>query len=169
MRIAKIREKHRLLALWLVLPFGFISLTGCLLQLKSWIGAIQPKSYSSAVGPLETISAPSSWADLLAAAKGVPEAKVEGWADVASVDIKPKLGVARLRTKSNYEVQLDLSNAKILSAAPRYTSLLVSLHEGSFFGDALRLVVFIPASIALLFLNFSGACLLKQYYRRGVP
>ena len=167
MKPVTIRETHRFLALWLVLPFFFICFTGCLLQVKGFIPSLQPANLSSSNGSLDKILNPISLPLLLSAAKTVPEAKVSNWGDVDSVDVRPKLGVARLRTRNHYELQFDLANGSILSAGPRYTSLLIALHEGAYFGKMIHWALFIPVSVALLCLNFSGFCLLKKFYRKG--
>lgn len=167
MTIPKLRAAHRLLALWLVLPFSLMSFTGCLLQLKPWISFIQPQSQVSAAGALQTSVDLVTLPALLSAAALIPEAKVSAWSDIQSIDVRPKLGVARMRTKNDFELQVDLSNGKVLSAAPRYTSFLISLHEGVYFGKFVHNALFVPASVFLLILNITGICLLSRHYLRG--
>jgi uncharacterized iron-regulated membrane protein len=160
------RQWHRWLALITLPAFLIIVLTGCLLQIKRWIPAIQPESKKSSVGSLEKISSPVGWEKILSAVKGLPEANVQSWNDVKTLDVRPALGVARVRTKSGYEVQVDLATGESLSSAMRYSSLLIEIHEGAFFGDFIRNKIFVPTAFLLIFLTFSGLVLLIQHYRK---
>lgn len=61
---------------------------------------------------------------------------------------------------------MDGSTGGVLSIAPRRKGLLTQLHEGSFWGKAVRYYLFFPAVIGLLFLLVSGAISLFQDYQR---
>ncbi len=154
-----IRRWHRVLALLTALPFLVIVVTGCLLQTKQWLSSLQPKSQKSRAGPL---SQPIAWEALLNAVRGGSSAK--DWSDLEVVDIRPKLGVARARTRDGFEVQVDLVTGEVLSAAPRYTSWLIELHEGAFFGKIVQNGIFVPSAFALLALAFTGFWLLARHY-----
>jgi uncharacterized iron-regulated membrane protein len=158
-----IRRWHRWLALATALPFLVIAVTGCLLQIKKWIPAIQPVSQKS---PSGVLSVPIAWPALLESIKGVPEAKVSAWKDIQVLDVRPALGVARARSKTGYEVQVDLATGAVLSAAPRYSSWLIEIHEGAVFGDLVRNGVFVPTAFAILALSLSGIWLLYRHYRK---
>lgn len=158
-----IRRWHRWLALATAVPFLIIVVTGCLLQLKRWIPAIQPPSQKSATGAM---ASPIAWETLLGSVRTVPQAEVTKWADLQTVDIRPALGVARARSKNGFEVQVDLSTGKVLSAAPRYSSWLIEIHEGAVFGDWIRNGIFVPSAFALLALTLTGFWLLYRHYRK---
>jgi uncharacterized iron-regulated membrane protein len=60
-------------------------------------------------------------------------------------------------------VQIDMSTGKVLSTAPNYTSFIIRLHEGTYFGAWYNLIVVGASALALILLSFSG------YYMIGFP
>jgi len=160
---ARFRQFHRLSA-WLVgFPILLIVSTGILLQIKNWIPWIQPPSQKG--GKLT----PSLRLDaLLKASQSVSSANVREWRDIRSIDIRPLKGIARVRTRSDYEITIDLESERVLQAAPRRTSFLIELHEGSFFGDKVQYGVFLPAAVLLLILWGTGIVLLFRPWGMGL-
>jgi hypothetical protein len=149
------KKLHRLAAWTAGIPLLIISTTGVLLQVKSWVPWIQPpQKKGSATPPSINLNT------LLKTAQSVPEAGVHKWNDIRTIDIKPSSGVANLRTRSDYEISVDLGTGKVLQAAPRRTSLLIQIHEGSYFGESIRYGVFLPAAILLVILWITGIFLL---------
>ncbi|MCU0705448.1 MAG: PepSY domain-containing protein, partial [Fimbriiglobus sp.] len=96
---------------------------------------------------------------LLTALQEVPEAEVQGWADVDRVDVRPKDGIAKVTCKNRYEVQVDFKTAEVLQVAYRRSDLIEAMHDGSWFHDAAKLWVFLPAAVVLLGLWVSGLIL----------
>src|SRR4051812_12519669 len=96
------------------LPFLVVVGTGCPLQLKRGVPALQPPSSRSAAGNLDRIAAPIGWDAILSAVRSVPEAGVRRWQDIQAIDVRPALGVARARTMRGYEVQVDLASGTVL-------------------------------------------------------
>ena len=158
------RKLHRWISLLIAIPFSVVVVTGFLLQVKRWVPAIQPPSAKSERGGLRDIPKPLGWDGLLLALTSVPAAQIKSWADVKQIDVRPALGTARARNKHGFEVQVDMATGKVLSAAQRYSSLLVEIHEGAFFGDWVRNGIFVPTAIAMLILTATGIWLLFLHY-----
>lgn len=160
------RRFHRIFSLLVTIPFFAIVCTGVLLQCKRWLPSIQPPSQKSEAGALAHQTPPLQWENFLESLRGVKEAEIERWGDVKAIDIRPALGVARVRSKAGYEIQVDLASGKVLSHAKRLSSLLVEIHEGSFFGPGIRDFVFVPCAFLLLFVFASGLWMLITHYSR---
>lgn len=161
----KARHWHRKIALVTALPLLVIFSSGVLLQIKKWVPLLQPESrVSSQSGGLAAMEHPIDWEAILKSAKSVGEARITGWGDVKAIDIRPALGVARLRAKNGYEVQIDLANGWVLNSGRRYTTLLIEIHEGAFFGNGIRNGVFVPTAFLSVLLTLSGIGLLLKFY-----
>ncbi len=95
MRAAKINRKlHRVGAILAALPLLVIIGSGIVLQLKKFVGWIQPPTQRGTPG------APTLTLDgMLAAARSVPRAKVTGWDDIERIDVQPARGLAKVQTK----------------------------------------------------------------------
>ena len=93
---------------------------------------------------------------LLEIVQEIPEANVAQWSDIDRFDIRPNKGVAKVRCKNRWEVQLDLTSGELLSSKYRRSDFIESLHDGSFFADWCKLFVFLPNGIVLLGLLVSG-------------
>lgn len=147
--LSKVYRKFHRFAAWIsFIPLLFIITTGLLLQLKVWIPWIQP--------PIEKGSSTIPRVDfnvILKAGRSVPAARVQEWKDIRAVDVRPSNGVANIRTRSGYEVSVDLGTGAVIHAAPRRTDFLIGLHEGSFFGQSVRYGVFLPVATLLLVLG----------------
>ncbi len=61
--------------------------------------------------------------------------------------------------RSNYEIQIDSQNGKVLQVAYRRSDLIESIHDGSWFDDWVKLWIFLPAGIILLVLWLTGVYL----------
>jgi uncharacterized iron-regulated membrane protein len=130
-----------------------VILSGLLLQVKKQFTWIQPATQQGSI-PSETPLA--TWDQLLATARSVPEAKINGWADIDRLDVRPGRGIVKIRSKNRRELQCDLSNAELLATNYRRSDFIESLHDGSFFGDNAKLYLFLPNGVALLLLWTSG-------------
>jgi len=58
--------------------------------------------------------------------------------------------------RSNWEAQVDLGTAEILQIAYRRSDWIESIHDGSIFGDGVKLGIFLPAATGLLLLWIGG-------------
>lgn len=146
------RRLHRWGAIITLLPVGFIVLAGLVLQVKKQWTWVQPPTLrgSSPGEPGITIDA------ILNAARSAPEAGIETWADIERLDLQPGRGIVKVQARSSWEVQIDLATAEVLQVAYRRSDLIESLHDGSFFGEAVKLGVFLPSGVILFSLWLTG-------------
>jgi hypothetical protein len=105
-----------------------------------------------------------SFDQILAAVAAVPEAEVTGWDDVDRLDVRPAKGMVKVRCRNRWEVQVDASTGAILQTEYRRSDLIESLHDGSFFGDPMKLWVFLPSAIILAVLWLTGMYLFVLPY-----
>ena len=132
----RLRKYHRWGAIVAALPFLLVIVTGLLLQVKKEWSWIQPPTQrGQGQTPAITLD------QVLKAARSSPEAGVRGWQDVDRVDVRPDRGVAKVRTRGRWEVQVDLQTGEVLQTAYRRSDLIESLHDGSWFHDRAKVYV----------------------------
>lgn len=162
------RKTHRWGAILVAAPFLVVLVSGLLLQLKKDVTWVQPPTKRGA-GREPTLPMEA----LLAAVKRVPEAGVASWADVDRLDLRPRDGIVKVQCKNRYEVQVDFQTGEVLQVEYRRSDLIESLHDGSWFGDAAKLWVFLPAAAVVLGLWLTGLYLfalpLAVKWRRKPP
>ncbi len=145
------RKLHRWGAVVIGLPLLSVIASGILLQVKKQVPWVQPVEQRTDQG------IPSvDWGLILAAAKGVPGAGVDGWEDIDRVDVRPAKGILKIITTSRWEVQLALATGEVLQVEYRRSDLIEQLHDGSFYGDAAKLAIFLPAGLVLFGLWLTG-------------
>lgn len=145
------RRIHRWGAIAIGLPLMLVIGSGLLLQVKKQFPWVQPAEQRTAV---PTPGVP--WDVVLAAAKAMPQAGVTGWEDIDRVDVRPGKGILKVITHSRWEAQLALADGAVLQVAYRRSDLIEQLHDGSFFGDAAKLWIFLPSGIVLFALWATG-------------
>ncbi len=148
------RKLHRWGAIAVILPFTLVLATGLLLQIKKQWSWVQPPTMRSDEPGLEI-----GFDGILNAARGVPEAGIASWDDVDRIDVRPSRGIAKVRGRSRWEVQVDTRTGAVLASAYRRSDLIESLHDGSFFGDWAKLWVFLPAGLVVAGLTATGVWL----------
>jgi CubicO group peptidase (beta-lactamase class C family) len=148
------RRLHRWGAVAVFLPLACVVATGLLLQVKKQVPWVQPAEHRT-----DATTPAVDWDLMLNAAKAVPGAGVESWADIDRVDVRPGKGLLKVVTTSRWEVQIKIDDGSILQTAYRRSDLIESIHDGSFFGDPVKLWVFLPAGIVLFCLWLTGAWL----------
>lgn len=153
------RKLHRWGAVVVAAPFLLVIGTGVLLQVKKEVAWVQPPTRKGAGKEPAVV-----FAVILEAVKGVPEAGVRSWDDVDRIDVRPKDGVAKVQCQNRYEVQVDFRSGEVVQVAYRRSDLIESLHDGSFFHDAAKLYVFLPAAVVLLGLWVTGVYLFVLPY-----
>ena len=153
------RKLHRWGAVVVALPFIVVLVTGGILQLKKNSGWIQPPSQVGTAGELSI-----DFDHILEAARGVPGAGIETWADIVRLDVRPSKGMVKVRCKNRLEIQIDTATGEILQVAPRRSDLIESIHDGSFFHESAKLWVFLPAALVLTGLWFTGLYLFVRPY-----
>lgn len=143
----------------MALPFSVIVVTGLIMTSRGYNTWVQP-AYPEFKAQLKL-----NFDDILKISQGVPEAKIKTWTDISQIDIRPTTGNIRVRSKSdNWELQINGETGEITSSAPRRQSMLVSIHEGAYFGPFVRYWIFLPSSIGVFFLLLSGIYLLLKHY-----
>ncbi|MFT5051591.1 MAG: putative iron-regulated membrane protein [Chlamydiales bacterium] len=148
------RRLHRWGAALVALPVVVILVTGVILQLKKDVDWVQPPTqYGTAVTPT------LSFEQVLEIVRGVPESDIDTWDDVDRLDVRPGKGMLKVRAKNSWEVQIDSSTGEVLQVAYRRSDLIESIHDGSFFADAAKLWLFLPAGVILLGLWLTGVYL----------
>ncbi len=145
------RRLHRWGAIAIGLPVLSVILSGILLQVKKQVPWVQPMEQRT---PVSTPAV--DWGLMLAAARGIPGAGVSSWDDIDRVDIRPGKGILKIITKSRWEAQLALADGAVLQVAYRRSDLIEQLHDGSFYGDATKLWIFLPSGIVLFVLWATG-------------
>lgn len=136
------------------MPVLAVLLSGVVLQLKKSSSWIQPKTISGSNQPPEI-----SFNKILSITTTIPEAQVRGWDDIARLDVRPGKGMLKVRCKNRWEIQLDARSGDVLQVAYRRSDLIESLHDGSFFGDFVKLGIFLPAAMVLVILWITGVYL----------
>jgi hypothetical protein len=153
------RRIHYWLAAASALPVLVILATGVLLHLKKDAAWIQPPERRGE-GTVPSITMER----ILEAGRGVPEAGVREWSDIRRVDLRPSIGMLKVTSKGNWEIQIDAATGRVLQSAYRRSDLIEQLHDGSWFHDAVKTWIFLPAGIALLVLWVTGIWLFLQPY-----
>jgi len=133
--------------------------TGILLILRSKFGFIQtptPKVESVAIEKVRTIS------EVLTKLKNnsIEES------NISSIIYKPAKNIYAIRTKDYQEIILHPETLEILSMGPKYSTLLIQIHEGTYFSKSVRDYIFLPTSLSLLFLWVTGMILFFRSEKR---
>ncbi|MEO5616479.1 MAG: hypothetical protein ABIS67_01800 [Candidatus Eisenbacteria bacterium] len=93
------------------------------------------------------------------------------WSDIQRVDVRPARHMLKVTSKSRWEIQLDTHSGEVLQVAYRRSDLIESLHDGSWFSDAVKFGVFLPAGMILSVLWATGIFLFVMPFwlraRRG--
>ena len=145
------RKIHRWGAFLVSLPFLIVIVTGLLLQVKKEVEWIQPSTEEVAIDHLSL-----SFDEILQISKEVKEAEISDWSDINRLDVRPDKGVVKVRSENQWEIQIDLERGTVLKTAFRRSDIIEQLHDGSWFHDAAKLWVFLPAGIIVLILWLSG-------------
>lgn len=153
------RHWHRKLGWMVMIPAIVIFSTGVLLQIKGKVAALQPPVAQASAAELRT-----DFPAILAAARSVPEAAIKDWNDVHAIDVRPKQAVVRVRNKAGYEVQIDGATGAVLAHGMRWTTVLIKLHDGSWFGDWAKWGAFLPTALGLCVLLVTGIWMQFQPY-----
>lgn len=145
------RKVHYWASAVVALPLLAIAGTGTILQLKKhWTWVQPPEQRGSVTAPAIELSG------ILAALKAEPSLHVTSWDQVNRLDVRPDKGIVKAWLKSNWEAQIDLGTGHILQIAYRRSDWIESIHDGSIFGDGLKLGLFFPTAVGLVLLWFGG-------------
>lgn len=152
MKLSKLnRIIHRWGSILTALPLLVVIVTGVILQLKKESAWVQPPTERG------TGDHPSlTFEQILVATQAVPEAEVNSWDDIDRLDVRPGKGMLKVRCKNRWEVQLNAETGEVLQVAYRRSDLIESIHDGSFFNDAVKLWIFLPTAVILMVLWVTG-------------
>ena len=133
------------------IPVVVILATGIVLQLKKKVTWVMPTEMRGSTG-LPGVT----FAGLLELGQSVPEAQIRTWDDIPRVEGRPQKGLIKLVSTNGHEIQIDVVTGTILHVGIRRSDLIESIHDGSFFHDAAKLWLFLPAGIILFGLWCTG-------------
>jgi uncharacterized iron-regulated membrane protein len=153
------RKVHYWLAFACALPVVVILATGLMLQLKKQVSWVQPPEQR---GSAKVPSVP--FERILELCRSVPAAQIATWEDIHRLDVRPSRGMLKVTAKNNHEIQIDTHSGEILQVAYRRSDIIESLHDGSFFHDAVKLWIFFPAGVLLFVLWLTGIYLFVLPY-----
>lgn len=153
------RKIHHWGSIGVALPLAIVLVTGVLLLLKKDLDWIQPPTIKG-----EQKNLALEFDQILVIARAVPEAGIETWADVDRLDVRPGKGMVKVRAENSWEVQIDANSGQVVQVAYRRSDLIESIHDGSFFGDYVKLWVFLPAALVVIGLWITGMVLFFHPY-----
>ena len=147
------RKLHYWGAAIIAIPLLALFVTGLLLQMKKHWAWVQPvEQRGSTKAPVIELSG------ILKAIRehSDPHVAVQTWDDIKRLDVRPDRGVAKATLHNDYEVQVDLGTGRVMQVAYRRSDWIETIHDGSIFGDWVKLGVVLPSACVLLFLWGSG-------------
>ena len=145
------RKVHYWASAVVAIPLFIIICTGIVLQLKKhWSWVQPPEQRGSVEAPVIELS------HILETLKAEPSLNVTSWDDVNRLDVRPDRGVVKAWLKSDWEAQIDLGTGEILQIWMRRSDWIESIHDGSIFGDVVKLGLFFPTAVTLLLLWLGG-------------
>jgi uncharacterized iron-regulated membrane protein len=153
------RKIHYWGAIICALPILIVLISGILLLLKKDFEWIQPSTVAT-----ESRESNLNFNDILAIAQTVEKVGITSWHDIDRLDVRQRKGVIKVRTKNQWEIQLDYATGDVLKVANRRSDFIESLHDGTFFHDTAKLGIFLPAALVLLVLWITGIYLFLLPY-----
>ncbi|HAU21760.1 MAG TPA: hypothetical protein DCS24_04045 [Erythrobacter sp.] len=147
------RQIHYWLSIAVLVPAGIMFTAGIFLMLKKEVDWIQPPT---SVGEVSEQIPAATFDQMLVASRSHPEAGISQWSDIDRIDLRVDKGIAKFRSKTGWEVQVDTKTAEVLSVAYRRSDLIESIHDGSFFSDSVKLYIFLPTGILLIIMWGTG-------------
>jgi len=146
-----VRKLHRWGALITFVPLLLVILTGLLLQVKKQFPWVQPTTYKGS-----GMAVSLEWDRILEVSRSVKDAEVSDWSDISRLDVRPGQGLIKVLCGNHWELQLDSQTGKLLSSEYRRSDWIEQLHDGSFFTESAKLLVFLPNGLILLGLCLTG-------------
>ncbi|MED3690940.1 PepSY-associated TM helix domain-containing protein [Peribacillus butanolivorans] len=153
------RKVHKWSGLILSVFFMFIAVTGLLLVYMIPLGVADELRTGKDASPSQSI--PMDKVVSIATSQGLPS--VTSVEDIFRIEYRPSANVYQVRFNNSQGVQIDASTGKVLSTNPDYSTFLITLHDGSFFGNWYRYSILTMTGLSLILLSFSG------YYMFGFP
>lgn len=145
------RKIHYWASAIVALPILIVIVSGLFLQTKKQFQWIQPAEIRG-TGKTAEVSLPQ----VLEISKSVADAEIKSWDDISRIDVRPSRGMLKVTAKNHWEIQIDTETGAILQTAYRRSDIIESIHDGSFFHDAVKMWIFLPSGIVLLGLWLTG-------------
>lgn len=145
------RNVHSWVSIGVALPLLIVICTGLLLQVKKSLPWIQPREHRGSGGPPRM-----PFDQILLVCAAIPAVDIQSWEDVHRLDYRPDKGLLKVSTEQGWEVQIDPVDGRVLQVARRRSDLIEALHDGSWFGSAVKSWIFLPAGLALALLWATG-------------
>jgi hypothetical protein len=153
------RKVHYWASIIVALPVVVVVTSGILLQLKKELPWVQPPEQRGS-GRQPTVS----MHQVLEACRSVPGIEVRDWEDINRIDIRPSRGILKVQVKNSWEIQIDSGTGEVLQVAYRRSDIIESIHDGSWFHEAAKYAVFLPAAVILLLMWCTGVYLFVLPY-----
>jgi len=147
------RQIHYWLSLAVFLPASIMFVAGVILMLKKDIAWIQPPT---ATGVISNQVPDIGFEHMLDAAQRQAQAGVADWSDIDRIDVRAGKGIAKIRAKSGWEIQIDTQTGQVLNVAYRRSDTIEQIHDGSYFSDAVKYFVFLPTGVLLIVMWGTG-------------
>jgi len=158
------RTIHNWISIFIAMPLLLVIVSGMFLMLKKDVEWIQPSSVRGENSETPTVS----HAELLVAATSTEPTKGMVWADFDRIDYKTDRGMVKFITADGWEVQVDTTNASVLSVKERRSDFFEKLHDGTWFGDWMKYYILIPSAICLFTLWITGLYMfIYPYFKRA--
>ena len=151
------RKVHYWISGFIALPLLVIAVTGVILQCKEGVAWVEPFEQE---GGAKEPAVP--FERVLDICKSVPKAGIASWADVNRYELRPNIGLIKVISNTDWEIQLDAKTGDVLQVAYRRSDWIRQIHEGEYFYDGIKFGVFLPAGIGLILLTLTGLYLFWQ-------
>jgi uncharacterized iron-regulated membrane protein len=146
------RKVHHWLGIVVVIPLLLVVITGIMLLVRKEFAALQPPTQIGS-GVIPTIS----FEEVLRITRSAaPQANIRSWQDIDRLDVRPSIGIIKVRARNRWEIQIDSSDGRVLQVAYRRSDLIESLHDGTFFHQYVSYLVMLPGALILLTLLITG-------------
>lgn len=154
------RSLHRWVSVIIAIPLFIIVGSGIILASRGFWPWMQPEYPMPAQAEMKI-----GFPEMLAAVQSVPAARMQSWADVSQIDVRPKTGQIRLRSKfDHWEVQVDPGTGRVLGYGQRRVGWFTALHQGALWGEFPRYGIFYVSAWGLFFLLISGLVIFFKPY-----
>lgn len=145
------RKFHYWAAIAIAAPSLVIIVSGLFLQMKKNSSWVQPPELKGS-GKEPAIS----FDQVLEACRAIPQAQIQEWENINRIDVRPGRGILKVTAKNNWEIQIDTKTGEVLQVAYRRSDIIEAIHDGSWFHDKAKLLIFLPAGATLLLLWLTG-------------
>jgi uncharacterized iron-regulated membrane protein len=143
---------HKWIGIFAAILVANTTITGFMLLIKKKVEWIQPAEHKGVEPGVLTVT----FDQMLEAVKANAEMGVSSWDDVDRIDVRPGKGMAKVRNNHFWEAQVDLRTGEVMSVDFRRSDFIETIHDGSFFGEAVHGWLMPAYTICLLYLAVSG-------------